>query len=119
MRGEKLFVAEPIVNLGMVEAEHPRDVTFRVVNRTSQAYQIIGCTTSCGCTTAQPLPVTIPAEGSTSFTLQFAPQAGRSEPVDVRVFTDCPTKPELLLRITAQAAKNPSTATSPSEHASP
>lgn len=102
IKGERLFVANPSLSLGLVEADRIYHVDFQLVNYTRRPVRVVGFATSCGCTTAQVLPVTISPSTTLSFPLEIKPAAGQVEPIALRLFTDDARKPELGLTIHAQ-----------------
>ncbi len=119
VRGERLFVAEPIASLSNVEAGRPYEVTFRLVNLTSSRYLVVGCTTSCGCTAPQALPLAISPSGETDFKLRLVPGANRSGSIGIRLFTDHPDRSELPLRIDTTVASFPPNTTSTGDDFNP
>jgi Protein of unknown function (DUF1573) len=101
LRGERLHPITPIVTLGNVQPGHTYEVEFPFVNLTGHPITVVGATSSCGCTSVQKLPVTVPASGRCSLTFKITPKAGRFEPVNVELYTDVPGHTRLSLTIFA------------------
>jgi len=102
VNGSRLYVSNPTVYLDRVEPGVEQLVEFRIVNHMQRSFRVIGCTTSCSCTTLETLPVSIPASGDRVIKLRYIPKSGSVDRVSIRLFTDNPSTPEIPLRIDAE-----------------
>lgn len=105
-RGKRFYIANPVVYLGRVKPDRAQDVNFRLVNFSNRQFRIVGCETSCGCTTLEDLPLSVPTFGERILKLKFVPKSGSASTVQIRLFTDNSDVPELSLKIDAQVASD-------------
>lgn len=79
-------------------------LNFRVTNVASRSVTIDGVESLCGCTSIEPLPVTIPALESVVLTVSFnldSRPAGSTYTWNPRIFVNCPS-PEIRLNVELQ-----------------
>ena len=103
LRGERLVVDGPVQDLGEVQPGQLYPLQFRFWNLSSRPVRLVGFQSSCGCTTPSRLPLVIAPSSSEDLSVAYKPS---SEPgaqsVDVRVYTDSPSRPEIGFRLKAQ-----------------
>lgn len=101
-RGERLYVDEPVKSLGEVEAGRLYHVTFRLCNDSDRPVRIVGFRSSCGCTTASDLPMTIPPSKACWLVVRFVPKdKPKVSDTQVSIYTDHAQRPEIGLRLIA------------------
>lgn len=101
-RGERLVVDRPRVDLGVVAAGAKYPIRFRVANLGGTPVRLVGCSTSCDCTTPQDLPATIPPSSTITFDVRYKPRLDQAQPIRLRLYTDHPACPELPMTIRAE-----------------
>jgi hypothetical protein len=107
MRGESLFVAEPMMSLGEMVSDRPYKVNFEILNNSAIPVSIIGSKSSCSCAVAiDSFPVTIPARGKRQLTVITTLRDQEpllSQTVSLRL--DLPTQPEVVVGVTGRRAQ--------------
>lgn len=104
-----LLVYEPLYELGSAVPGQEFEVAFKVRNRADEAVRLIGCTETCGpagCATIADLPQTVPAHSEIALSVSFKAGIIGQRVKRVRIFTDCPKKPEVELAIRANVQLN-------------
>lgn len=107
-KGDRLFVDAPIKTIGALTPGEAKSVTFEVANLSGVPIIVLGAKSSCTCTTAEKLPLSIPAGARRPF--QVAVRAGKQTgPLDasLRLFTDHPSKPLLILKVAGRITGPP------------
>ena len=84
----------------LVMRERSGKVTVRhiITNLTSRQVTLFGSACSCSCTLVEPLPPSLSPSESVGISATIeVPRAGRSMGGNIKLFTDDPVSPELLL----------------------
>ena len=100
VKGDRLLVDVGAKTLAPMSPGEKKTVTFWVTNRSSEPITILGAKSSCTCTAAGDLPLTIPAGATRPVAVGI--HAGPKPAVldgTLKLFTDHPSKPVLTLRV--------------------
>lgn len=103
LRGQRVFVAEPIRRLGTVEPGRDFLLRFPIVNYSGVPVHIAGASSSCSCTIVSDLPTTI--AGHTSKPIEItvrSPSVSQDIHTTITLYTDSPGSREIALQITGR-----------------
>ncbi len=106
-RGEAILVDE---RAKMISGVHPGNqivATYSLTNNSGRPLKLIGVVPSCTCTTVESLPLTLaPSETKTiTARIKFS-EAAPNFSGSMRLFTDEPSSPEIVLSYTLHAAQD-------------
>ena len=101
--GNRLIADTREKSFGEVNAGHNPIVRVRLTNLDDRPITVLGARTKCTCVVMGKLPMTIASQAEQPFAIEIrtARKDGPFEEV-VRLFTDHPTQPELVLTIVGQ-----------------
>jgi hypothetical protein len=100
LRGDQLLVDAYSKSFGPLEAEQSGTVVFNLLNTARRPVTVLGARSSCTCAAAGDLPIVVPSGERRSIRIVVKRDrrpGGVSE--EVRLFTDEPSQPELVLRV--------------------
>jgi hypothetical protein len=107
LAGDRLLVDSPSKYVGVVEAGEVQLLTFRFYNMNNSPIILLGSSASCSCTVADSLPITVPPHSYKEFLVKInAPSAGGPILSQLRIFTNAPRQPIVLLQISGQSLKS-------------
>src|SRR5579875_2090125 len=100
LSGRRLLVDAPSRSVGTLVEGQTRRIQFVIMNYTDHPIELVGAGSSCTCTMAEDLPLTIPVSGRRPITV--AVKAGTKQgkfSESVAVFTDDRNHPSMYLKI--------------------
>jgi hypothetical protein len=104
LRGEIIHADARIKSFGDQPIDTKTEVSFVLTNLTSRPIKIVGSSTTCSCTIAENLPMTIVPHGSASVNVAVSiGQELGAVRQDVEFYTDCPNLPSLVVSVAGQA----------------
>jgi hypothetical protein len=98
--GERLLLDSQSKSFGTVDPGTEQIITYTLMNRTGHSVTLIGSRTSCGCTVAADLPLTIPDSSAhkVRISVNTTRLAGKFS-ASVRLFADDPKHSEIELKV--------------------
>lgn len=100
LRGERMVLRSPVIDLGVVKSNVKQAVSFEIVNLTDHSVQILGAKADCPCVASDGLPVTIPAGNTEALRVQVHLVRCKSNfSYKVVYYTDLDDQPAVIGRL--------------------
>ncbi len=107
---DPLVLDAPSKSFGREASHQTIPITFTLTNHSGRPVRVVGASNYCsrwGCVVAQGLPFEIAAEGAHDVTIELETREPGPFDQSINVFTDCPGRGELTLRITGEITALP------------
>ena len=106
LRGERLVLEPARFDAGVLAAGETARLQLHVINFTDQSVRIIGGTSSCTCVATAGLPLDCPANATVEIPVTMrAPYGERTVRTTLSLYTDLPSAPPLLARLSIAGLK--------------
>lgn len=105
-QGRPISIDSAVKSLGSVSGGTQHYRVFNLKNHSTRPFHLVGSTTTCQCVVAKELPITINPHGMSQLEVLVkvpeATQAPQEFAQEVKLYTDVPTQPFLILRVTGE-----------------
>lgn len=100
--GQQLVPEESELSVGTLEVGDQQVVIFHLTNLTDRPITVVGSQSNCTCTSAERLPLMVPARGRSPLRVTYRAQTAADVSETVRLFTDSERNRQIVLRVTGR-----------------